>query len=90
MTEKELAKVPFRMVAHLAMEHEHCCTYTSEDGMLGFCDHTIKTSEFTYGRTYRHWRIGKKVYKSKEKFLEALADYHPPMTKERLKELNED
>lgn len=86
MTEEELGKIPFRMVAHLAMEDEHCCTYTSEDGMLGFCDHTKKRG-FNFGRTYRHWRIGNKVYKSKEKFLEALKDYHPKMTTEKFKEM---
>ena len=88
MTEAELKKVKFRMVAHLAMENEHCCTYTSEDGRLGFCDHTTKTSEFKYGRTYRHWRIDGKIYKTEKKFLEALADFHPKMTMEELKELN--
>lgn len=88
MTEAELKKVKFRMVAHLAMENEHCCTYTSEDGRLGFCDHTTKTSEFKYGRTYRHWRIDGKIYKTEKKFLEALADFHPKMTMEKLKELN--
>ena len=88
MTIEELKKIPFRMVAHLAMEDEHCCTYSSEDGMLGFCDHTKKRG-FDFGRSYRHWRIGKKVYKSKEKFLEALKDYHPAMTMEKMRELNE-
>lgn len=88
MTIEELKKIPFRMVAHLAMEDEHCCTYSSEDGMLGFCDHTKKRG-FDFGRSYRHWRIGKKVYKSKEKFLEALKDYHPAMTMDKMRELNE-
>ena len=89
MTEEELAKIPFRMVAHLAMEDEHCCTYSSEDGRLGFCDHTKKKGEFDFGRTYRHWRIDSKVYKKKEDFLDALKDFHLPMTVERFRELNE-
>lgn len=89
MTVEELAKITFRMIAHLAMEDEHCCTYSSPDGRLGFCDHTKKTGEFTYGRTYRHWRIDGKVYKSKEKFMDALKDFHPAMTMERLKEMQE-
>lgn len=88
MTIEELKKIPFRMVAHLAMEDEHCCTYSSEDGMLGFSDHTKKRG-FDFGRSYRHWRIGEKVYKSKEKFLEALKDYHPAMTMDKMRELNE-
>lgn len=88
MTIEELKKIPFRMVGHLAMEDEHCCTYSSEDGMLGFCDHTKKRG-FDFGRSYRHWRIRKKVYTSEEKFLEALKDYHPVMTMDKLRELNE-
>lgn len=88
MTIEELKKIPFRMVAHLAKDDEHCCTYSSEDGMLGFCDHTKKRG-FNFGRSYRHWRIGKKVYKSKEKFLEALKDYHPAVTMDKMRELNE-
>ena len=88
MTFEEFKKIPFRMVAHLAMEDEHCCTYSSEDGMLGFCDHTKKRG-FNFGRSYRHWRIGNKVYKSKEKFLDALKDYPPAMTMDKMRELNE-
>lgn len=80
MTEQELLKVPFHMVGHLAMANEHASTYSSKDGRLGFCDHTKKRGDFAYGRTYRHWRIDNKIYKSKEKFLEALKDFHPEMT----------
>ena len=82
MTIEELKKIPFRMVTHIAMEDEHCTTYESVDGSLGFCDHTKKKGEFDFGRTYRHWRIGSKVYKSFAKFQEALKDYNQPMTKE--------
>lgn len=84
MTIEELKKIPFRMVTHFAMEDEHCTTYASEDGSLGFCDHTKKKGEFDFGRTYRHWRIGSKVYKSFAKFQEALKDYNQPMTNETL------
>ena len=77
MTFEELKKVPFRMVAHMAMTDEHTSTYTSEDGRLGFCDHIKKKGEFGFGRTYRHWRIDGKVYKTKAKFLEALKDFNP-------------
>ena len=82
MTIEELKKIPFRMVSHIAMEDEHCINYASVDGSLGFCDHTKKKGEFDFGRTYRHWRIGSKVYKSFAKFQEALKDYNQPMTKE--------
>lgn len=87
MTVEEFEKISFRCVSHLAMENEHCLTYVSEDGNLGFCDHTVKRG-YDFGRSYRHWRIKGKVYKSKEVFLEALKEYHPALTRERLKELN--
>lgn len=77
MTEQELKAIPFHFVSSLAMEHEHAISYESEDGRLGFCDHTIKRENGTFGRSYRHWRIEDKVYKTREKFLAALADYNP-------------
>ena len=80
MTEKELAKVKFRMVGHINTLSFHSCTYASEDGRLGFCDYTPVLGEvdgyvYKWGRTTRHYRIGDKVYKSKKKFLEALKDF---------------
>ena len=81
------------MTGHLAMAEEHCCSYSSEDGRLGICVHTkVNEDAFGYrnfGRSYRHYRVDGKVYKSKKKFLEALADFHPALTMDRLKELNE-
>lgn len=80
MTAKELKKVPFRMVAHISGNKEHTCTYSSEDGRLGFCDYTPVLADFdgykTFGRTRRHWRIDDKVYTSKAKFLAALKDFN--------------
>lgn len=77
MTPEELQKIPFHFVCSLAMEDEHALTYESEDGRLGYCDHTPKRKNGDFGRTYRHWRIDKKVYKKKEKFIEALRDFNP-------------
>lgn len=77
MTIKQLQKIPFHFVGSLAMEDEHMLSYESEDGRLGYCDHTLKRKDGTFGRTYRHWRIEGKVYKKKEKFIEALADFNP-------------
>ena len=88
MTREELEKIPFQMIAHLAMEDEHCCTYSSKDGRLGFCVHTRKKVSGGFGRSYRHWRIDGKVYKKEEEFFEALKDFHLPMTMERFRELN--
>lgn len=75
MTKEELKKVKFRCVGHMALESEHMLTYVSEDGRLGFCDHTPKRKNGDFGRTYRHWRIDNKIYKSDEKFFEALKDF---------------
>lgn len=77
MTPEELQKIPFHFVSSLAMEDEHMVSYESEDGRLGFCDHTLKRKDGTFGRTYRHYRIEGKVYKTKEKFIAALADFSP-------------
>lgn len=77
MTEEELNKVPFKMVTHLAMEDCHCSTYISKDGRIGFCDHVPKKTNGDFSKGYRHWQIDGKVYKTKEKFLEALADFNP-------------
>ena len=77
MTTEEFAKVKFHLVAHLSMEDEHTTTYDSEDGRLGFCDHVAYKDGEPKGRAYRHYRIDNKVYKTKEKFLEALKDFEP-------------
>lgn len=77
MTPEQLQKIPFHMVSHMSMEHEHMLTYASEDGRLGYCDHTPKRKNGDFGRTYSHYRIDNKVYKKKEKFIEALKDFNP-------------
>lgn len=77
MTQEELSKIPFHFVGSLALENEHCLTYSSEDGRLGFCEHTKRRKNGDFGRTYRHYRIDGKIYRTKEKFLEALADFSP-------------
>ena len=77
MTIEELKDMPFYFVAHMGLESEHMMTYKTEDGRLGFCDHTPKRKNGDFGRTYRHYRIDGKVYKTKDEFLEALKDYSP-------------
>lgn len=75
MTEQELSKIPFRCVFHMALESEHITTYSDESGRLGFCTHTPKKYEFTFGKGRTHYRIDEKIYKSKKKFLEALKEF---------------
>lgn len=77
MTKEELQKIPFHFVCSAAWEDEHTLTYESEDGRLGYCDHTPRRKDGQFGRTRRHWHIEGKVYKTEEKFLEALADFNP-------------
>lgn len=75
MTQEELSKIPFTFVAHLSMEHEHCITYVNTEYNFGICEHTpVKSDGFTFGRPYRHYRWGNKVYKTLPKFLEAIKD----------------
>ena len=77
MTIDELKAIPFYFVGSMALEYEHTISYESEDGRLGYCDHTPKRKNGDFGRGYRHWKIDGKVYKTKEKFLAALADFNP-------------
>lgn len=77
MTQEELSKVPFRCVSHLAMEDEHCMTYISEDGRLGFCDHQPYKNGRPKGKAYRHYQIDGKVYETTEEFLEAIKEFSP-------------
>ena len=74
---EELEKVNFHLVAHMSMEDEHTSTYTSEDGVFGFCDHVPYKDGEPKGRCYRHYRIRNKVYKTKAKFIEALESFNP-------------
>ena len=71
MTIDELKAIPFHFVCSAAWEYEHTLTYESEDGRLP------KRKNGDFGKGYRHWHIDGKVYKTKEKFLEALKDYNP-------------
>ena len=79
MTLEELSKVPFQAVGHISYVDEHCTTYSSEDGKFGFCDHVHVKDGRVYGRSYRHYRIDRKVYKTKEKFVEALKEIDNPL-----------
>jgi len=74
MTKEELRKVPFRMVSHLSMEHEHCSTYSSDQYGFMMCCHTKCIDGVACGRTCRHFMYRDKVYKSLPKFLEAIKD----------------
>lgn len=76
MTEEELQKVKFHFHCHTNLGYEHTTTYFSEDYNIGFCDHVPHKNGLPHGRTYRHYWLVGKVFKSKKKFLEALKDYN--------------
>lgn len=78
MTAEQLSKIPFRMVAHLSMEHEHCATFLNADYNMGYCVHTKRKDDGTFGRSYTHYQYNGEVYKTKAKFLEAIKNvkYH--------------
>ena len=61
----------------MSMEDEHITTYLSEDGKIGFCNHVPFKDGEPHGRSYRHYFLNGKVYKSKKKFLEAIKDFNP-------------
>ena len=61
----------------MSMEDEHTTTYFSEDGKIGLCNHVPFKNGEPHGRSYCHYWLNGKVYKTKKKFLEALKDYNP-------------
>lgn len=75
MTLEELKKIPLHFECHLSMEEEHCTTYASEDGRIKICDHVPYKDGEPKGKSYRHYKLDGKVYKSWEKFVEALAEF---------------
>ena len=77
MTLKQLKKVPFHLVDSLSMANEHIVTYASSDGHIGFCIHTPKKNDFTFGKPFRTYRIGSNIYETWEAFIEALKTYRP-------------
>lgn len=77
MTESDFAKLKFRRVAHLNMEHEHAMTYESVDYVppIGMCIHTPALKDGTRGEPYTHYSFNGKVYESNEEFLEAVTAF---------------
>lgn len=75
MTYEELTRLPFRFSWHLNMEDEHTSTYVCTDPRydIAYCDHTI----YKHGepiRTYRHWMVNGKVYKTKKTLIKAIQE----------------
>jgi hypothetical protein len=75
MTFEEFEKLHFNFVAHMSLGSVHTRTYKDDSGRLGYCIHTHIKKNFETGRSYIHYRIDENVYKTKDKFVEALADF---------------
>ena len=72
MTREEVNQIAFAPSIHLNMEHEHTMSYTAiyKDHAFGICDHTPYKDGEPKGRSYRHFMVDGKVFKSKKKFYE--------------------
>ena len=74
MTFEEFQKIPFRFVAHINMTDLHITTYVSDDRRFSYSSYVRFRDGHPYGRSIRHYCIGMKVFKTKKKFIEALAE----------------
>lgn len=68
MTKKEFMKIPFKMISHLNMEHEHCCSYIAVHPFLpfvnlGMCIHQPYKNGVPKGKSYAHYNLNGKVYR---------------------------
>ena len=84
MTEQELSQIPFRMVSHLAMETEHICVYESKNPLynIKMCKHTTIRKNGDFGKSYTHYVLNGKEYKTKQELLDAINNTDYGKTKE--------
>ena len=83
MTEKELSQIPFRMVSHLAMETEHICVYKSQNPLYKiFIYKNTKKNNGEFGKSYTHYVLNGKEYKTKQELLDAINNTDYGKTKE--------
>ena len=74
MTEQELSQIPFRMVSHLAMETEHCIVYESKNPLykIRIYKNTEKKKNGEFGKSYTHYVLNGKEYKTRQELLDAI------------------
>ena len=84
MTEQELSQIPFRMVSHLAMETEHICVYKSQNPLYKILiyKNTKRKKNGEFGKSYTHYVLNGKEYKTKQELLEAINNTDYGKTKE--------
>lgn len=70
MTREEINQIPFKFSCHMSMEDEHTIAYTAsyKGHQFGLCIHTPYKDGVPKGRTYTHYSVDGKVFKTKEKF----------------------
>lgn len=74
MTFEEFNKIPFHSCSHISMTDLHITIYVSDDGRFSYSSYVRFRDGQPYGRSIRHYCIGMKVFKTKKKFIEALAE----------------
>ena len=84
MTEKELSQIPFRMVSHLAMGTEHICVYKSQNPLYNILiyKNTKRKKNGDFGKSYTHYVLNGKEYKTKQELLDAINNTDYGKTKE--------
>ena len=72
MTLEDLKKIPFKRVAHLNMEDEHCSTYISTDPAvdIGIYVHQPYKDGVPHGKSEKCYRWKCRFYNTVEKLLE--------------------
>ena len=72
MTREELSRIPFQLMSHINMEHDHCSYYYNMEYGFHMYKYTKKNSDGTFGQTIVHYMYKDKVYVSLQEFLEAI------------------
>ena len=72
MTWTDFACLPWRKSGHSSWEWEFCSIYDAEkDGHhFSYCTHTPVHK----GRSFTHYKVDGKIYKTREKLLEAIKE----------------
>lgn len=75
MTDEAIKAIKFKWKSHMSLENEHITVYDSECGRFGICDHVPYKGMSPWGRSYTHYRIRDKTFKTKKKFIQALREF---------------
>lgn len=72
MKRSEINSLEFRTISHMSMENMHCTLYEAESGGHKFrmCKHIACRYGFPAGKSYTHYMVDGKAFKSLDKFYE--------------------